>query len=175
MPNASSEDVARPANWTCKPEYWTLHPIEICVSFALNTSTRMHRASFIACNTCNSRHSVRVGASKLQLARRFRPSSAIWSHPSASRDRAICYLLIFAEMNDCWPLRNIYARRAKLFRRAVRRVTARSQSRTTSEGATPFDWLANLWSDQGGRQPQAPVCRAYYILGFFVREVRRPC
>ena len=74
-----------------------------------------------------------------------------------------------------WQLRNFYGRRAELFRSAPVWVGLRSQRGTTSEEAMQFDCLANVWSDQAGRERRAPVCRAYYILGFLVREVRRPC
>ena len=54
-----------------------------------------------------------------------------------------------------------------LFRPHARRVSHDARGHPTRGGATPFDCLANLWSDQVGRQGHAPVCRAYYILGFF--------
>jgi hypothetical protein len=64
---------------------------------------------------------------------------------------------------------------ARLFKPVGSRVADSAQCRSTSEGATQFDCLANLWSDHAGRQRRAAACRAYYILGFLVREVRRPC
>ena len=148
------------------------------MSFTINPSTEVGPECFNACNTCSNPHA----AGWPPANRRAEIISAIvddlrraWS--AAQKRKRLSTNA--AEMNDSCQSPGNYEKftdnQAMLFRRVEGRVAESAQCRTTSEGATQFDCLANLWSDQAGRQRRAPVCRAYYILGFLVREVRRPC
>jgi hypothetical protein len=83
-----------------------------------------------------------------------------------------------AEMNDSCESPGNYEKltdnQAMLFSRVEGRVAESAQCRQPAREQHKFDCLANLWSDQAGRQRRAPVCRAYYILGFWSEKCGGP-
>lgn len=141
-----------PANWMMKPISWTLRPLGIGMSFTVKPATLAGEACFNACNSPNTAawSPANRGSEKIAvMVGGLRPArSAV-----QKRNRLLTNA---SEMNDSCQSPGNYEKftgnQARLFGPVESRVADAAQHHTTSEGATQFDCLANLWSDRAGRQ-----------------------